>query len=298
MRDGPNVHNTCGCIVTYRPGATLAANFAPLMSRVPKWIIVDNRSPDEDRERLRTIASGAVELIENPDNQGVAVALNQAAHRAGALGFEWLLTFDQDSAPRADLLARLSEAYGSLPDRGRIGMIGSNFVMEGTDRLFYDCRGGSAAVERPTLITSGSILSLQVFSEIGPFREDLFIDGVDSEFCLRLRRGGYKVFAVCEPLMRHSLGEFRGNRMLPSRVRITHHSALRRYYITRNTLVVAREYWRDERAWVKLSLKVLVAGFLGAMVFEQHRWAKLRATVHGVLDAIRGRTGPAKSVGE
>jgi rhamnosyltransferase len=288
----PSALNICACIVTYHPGPGFPDNFAEVMKWVPRWLIVDNHSPEEDRRRLRALASPTVEVIENPENLGIAAALNQAARRAQALGFEWLLTFDQDSQPAPDLPASLVEAYRSTPNAEKLGMIGSNFLLEGTGLPFYQCAGADAVtIEQPTLITSGSLLSLRVFSQLGPFREELFIDGVDSEFCLRLRRQGFKVVATCAPLMRHSLGQLSVHPLLWKRPRITHHSAIRRYYMTRNAIVIARQYWRADRAWVRLSLKTLVVGFVGAMLFERQKLKKLGATILGAVDALRGRMG-------
>lgn len=288
----PEQLNICGCVVTYHPEPRFPENFTGLMSEVPKWLIIDNRSSDGERRRLRSFTSASVELIENTENVGVASALNQAARRARELGFEWLLTFDQDSHPSADFLAKLISAYRGTPERDRIGMIGSNFLMEGTGLPFYPSESTDAAtVEQASLITSGSMLSLKAFASVGPFRDDLFVDGVDSEFCLRLRRHGFKVVATITPAMRHNFGELRIHPLLWKRPRITHHSALRRYYMTRNGLVIAREYWHADRRWVMLSLKVLAAGFLGAMLFERHKIKKLGATLLGVIDAIRGRMG-------
>jgi rhamnosyltransferase len=292
LNRAPDRLNVCGSIVTYHPGPRFPEHFAQLMHELPKWLIVDNRSSEDDRQRLRRIARAPVEIIENSDNLGVAAALNQAARRAQALGFEWLLSFDQDSEPEPHLLAHLTEAYRSLPDPDKLGMIGSNFLVEGTGELFYPCyRANAMTVEQPCLITSGSLLSLNAFSQVGPFREELFIDGVDSEYCLRLRRQGFKVMASCRPLMRHRLGNLRIHSLLWKRPRVTHHSPLRRYYMTRNAIVIARQYWGAEREWVRLNLKAVGVGFVGAMLFERHKLKKLGATLLGALDALRGRMG-------
>lgn len=288
----PTLDNICGSVVTYHPDARLGDRFSTLATRLPKWLIVDNASPDADLQRLRKLASGSVELIENPENLGVATALNQAARRARALGFEWLLNFDQDSEPAATLLDGLIDAYGADPNRERVAMLGSNFWVNRTDDVFFDCgNAGAKSLEQPTVITSGSLLSLRVLSEVGPFRDDLFIDGVDSEFCLRLRAHGFKVAATRIPLMRHNLGELRVHRVLWKQPRITHHSAVRRYYMTRNAIVIARQYREVEREWVALSLKALAVGFLGALVFERNKLKKLYATLLGAIDALRGRMG-------
>jgi rhamnosyltransferase len=292
---GPTNANVCGSVVTYFPDASLADRFSALVKLLPKWLIVDNASPEAARQQLRVLASGSVELIENPENLGVATALNQAARRALALGFDWLLTFDQDSEPASGLLDGLIDAYRSDEGHERIGILGSNFWVPGTGLPFFDCGGSKAkTLAQPTVITSGSLVSLRAFSQIGPFRDDLFIDGVDSEFCLRLRAHGFRVAATCEPLMRHSLGELRIHRVLWKQPRITHHSALRRYYMTRNAIVIAKEYGRREREWVGISIKVIVVGLLGAVLFETNKIRKVGATLLGMLDALRGRMGRAE----
>ena len=288
----PTFDNICGSVVTYHPDAALGDRFSALAKRLPKWLIVDNASPDDDLQRLRKLASGPVELVENPENLGVATALNQAARRAHALGFEWLLSFDQDSEPARGFVAGLIDAYRADPDRARMAMLGTNFWVNNTDHDFFHCVDtGAKTLEQPTVITSGSLVSLRAWSRVGPFRDDLFIDGVDSEFCLRLRAHGFKVAATCIPLMRHNLGELRVHRVLWKQPRITHHSALRRYYMTRNAIVIARQYRDAEREWVMLSLRALTVGFLGALFFERNKLKKLCATLLGAMDALRGRMG-------
>jgi rhamnosyltransferase len=288
----PTPLNVCASVVTYHPGPQFPDHFADLMRQVPRWLIIDNCSAEEDRRRLRRLACSSVEVIENPENLGVATALNQAARRAHSLGCEWLLSFDQDSRPAPEFLVQLMQAYRTVSQPEKLGMIGSNFLLEGTGQPFYACDPANGmTAEQASLITSGSLVSLRAFSQVGPFRDELFIDGVDSEFCLRLRREGFKVVASCAPAMRHSLGELRMHRLLWKRPLITHHSALRRYYMTRNAIVIAREYGRSERQWVRLSLKAVAFSFVGAILFERQKLKKLVATLLGVVDALRGRMG-------
>ena len=56
------------------------------------------------------------------------------------------------------------------------------------------------------MITSGSLLALAVFRRVGPMREDFFIDAVDFQYCLRLRRHGYKVIETLLPTLIHPIG--------------------------------------------------------------------------------------------
>ena len=142
------------------------------------------------------------------------------------------------------------------------------------------------------MITSGSLLSLKAYETVGPFRNELFIDGVDHEFCLRLRAAGYRVLITREPLMRHELGRQVRYRLGPVDFAMSNHSARRRYYMSRNRLLIAREYLLREPAWVLRSLATAAAEFVLIPFLEPRPWAKWRAIALGVWHALRGRTGP------
>jgi rhamnosyltransferase len=72
----------------------------------------------------------------------------------------------------------------------------------------------------------------------------------------------------------------------------TNHSATRRYYITRNRLHVWREYVRHEPAYVMVDMLNSLKELAKLVLFEDDRANKLRSVMHGVSDALRGRSGP------
>ena len=78
-------------------------------------------------------------------------------------------------------------------------------------------------------------MSAPVFSAAGPFRSDFFIAFIDHEYCLRLRKLGYKVIIANVPLMVHALGapttpSF-DNRVGKFTLVLTNRYPLRRYYL-------------------------------------------------------------------
>src|SRR4030095_5315976 len=72
-----------------------------------------------------------------------------------------------------------------------------------------------ASIERRTVITSGTLLSLNAYDAIGRFRDDFFIDGIDHEYCLRARAKRYRILLMLAPLLVHSIGERKLVRVLP-----------------------------------------------------------------------------------
>lgn len=67
--------------------------------------------------------------------------------------------------------------------------------------------------------------------------ESLFIDYVDTEWCLRAIAKGYKVYAATSAKMSHAIGD-KAIKVLAWHVPV--HSAFRRYYRLRNGLLLAR----------------------------------------------------------
>jgi rhamnosyltransferase len=139
-------------------------------------------------------------------------------------------------------------------------------------------------------ITSGNLLSLRVFDDVGPFNEEFFIDCIDFDFCLRLRRAGHFVYRVGQASMQHALGE---EARVPSPFRrfYARHPPARRYYMTRNYLYLAERHLLDFPGFVlKLGISQLILGVLVAFL-DLHPLASYRAMGRGVLDYLAHRTG-------
>jgi rhamnosyltransferase len=230
-----------------------------------------------------------VEVIRNGRNLGVATALNQGARRALAQGYDFLLMMDQDSSPRDGMVAALQRAFRQWPTRVAIA---SPLHLDPNSPPGPDSAGerGQARSMLVTM-TAGSLLDLQAYRELGPFRDDLFIDQVDHEYCLRAHRNGYDVVQVGNAVIEHTLGD-RTVRNVGGRAVVTsNHSALRRYYITRNRLIVAREY-PDIPSFRRLQRWQTLSELRDIVLFEDRRKAKLTMMVRGARDYARHRTGP------
>src|SRR6202044_2225279 len=96
--------------------------------------------------------------------------------------------------------------------------------------------------EVKSVITSGSLIPLAVHAAVGAFRDEFFIDYVDSEYCFRARAQGYRVIRTTQPLMSHTIGAPTRHSLLGLSKWTTNHSPDRRYYIARNDTVMLREY--------------------------------------------------------
>jgi rhamnosyltransferase len=129
--------------------------------------------------------------------------------------------------------------------------------------------------------------------DIGIFREDFFIDMVDHEYCLRARKLGFLVMITRKPLMRHSLNSPTTMSLLGKELTLTNSAVFRRYFIARNCLLTAREYWRTDFLYILRTTfgATLIALLLKIPLEKEHRKAKMAAVLQGIADGLRNRSG-------
>jgi rhamnosyltransferase len=271
-----------GTVVLYHPGPEVVENVRSWSGQVEIIFVVDN-SEDEASEVLAPISvMEKVVLIRNGRNEGVARALNIGAEKAVAGGYDYLLTMDQDSSAAPDMVEKMLACPGESGG-GRVGMLSPFHVTtpEGAPPV------GVASQEVMTPMTSGCLLYLAAFAEVGPFREDFFIDFVDNEYCLRLRRHGFRVLRANEALLRHRVGDTRKFGPFIA----TNHSPLRRYYKTRNRFRVFCDYFRDFPGHCLFDMIRLAKEIGSILLFEQDKFAKLEMMWRGWCDFRRGKFG-------
>jgi rhamnosyltransferase len=314
--------DVCAIMVSYHPDADLPARVNRILAQAGALIVVDNGSAAPALAMLSALAADPrVTLIANGANLGVAAALNAGIERARHAGFRFVLLLDQDSAVRDDMLDTLTATYAAYPAPERLAVVGAGF--EGSAVLAVaDAPGGSGegamdSAPRPgraadaerradersrdwqeveSVITSGSLVPLATHAVIGPFREELFIDYVDMEYCYRARSKGFHVIATRKPIMSHAIGAPTRHRTLWTDKWTTNHSPDRRYYIARNDTLMLREYGRYRFGlWAVKSLGRRLRTGRRILLYETSKGAKLAALAVGWWDGVRGRLGPRLS---
>ena len=289
----------CAVLVTYHPDTGFPERLHLLTPQVAEVIIVDNGSAEDGVALLRRATGDAatpqsVTLLENPQNLGIARALNIGIAHALTRGYHWALLLDQDSEVDGRLIERLLATTADFPDPGHLAIAAARFrdVNERPPETRHLGAEGALWREAESVITSGSFLSLPAYQAIGPFRDEFFIDYVDTEFCLRARNAGYRIIETREALMSHTIGAPTPHRFLGKTTWTTNHSAQRRYYIARNNTVLLRE---RGGAWRRKSLTRCFRLCKRIVLYEGDKGPKLAAVVEGWWDALRGNMGPRRT---
>jgi len=271
-----------GVVVLYNPDQTVVTNIKSYIDFLQVLYVIDNSEQPKLEiideicglgEKVRYIAFG--------ENKGIGCALNVGAARAIEFGADWLLTMDQDSRFEENAISKLVEYCNKVRDNKVIII-----APEPRDRGLTNKKQRENPF-RHIVITSGSLLNLKLYQENGSFREDFFIDFIDTEYCLRAKRNGLKVVTLKGVLMDHKLGD-------PKRVLFfvpTNHPPIRRYYITRNRIEVWREYSSVDPENIRYDIWCSVKELAKIILSEDKKLEKIWMIIRGIIDSLRGRFG-------
>lgn len=284
----------CAVLVSYNPSPEILANAQILLEQVAHLIVVDNTlSPGavaaDVLRRLERLE--ACTVIRNGANLGVAAALNLGFKAALSEEFSWIITFDQDSQVSEGYIEAICSAYAASSEPSQIGILCPAYRHATLDAAHPPLKRSNG--ELLVWMTSGSMMKSETYLKLGPFEEQLFIDGVDTEYALRMHAAGYKMVEVPQAILKHSLGNTMPHVFFGRRIFVTNHSPKRRYFITRNRLILLWRYFNKDKEWAKYELTDLIKGTVALFLYEQDRFLKAGYMVRAVRDATLGRMGPS-----
>ena len=266
-------------VVMYNPEINVLNNLNTYINQIDKLFVVDNSDDNNSTllEKLQDLSK--IEYISNKNNIGIAAALNIGANKAIEEGFDYLLTMDQDSEASPSLVPTLLEGFS----------IDSKVAL--VSPVVYHRKGKNVINKQEksfeqvyTAWTSGNLLDLNIFKYTGGFKEELFIDYVDHEFCLRLNKMGFKIYICNKTFLKHNLGKIKEINLIFRKVYPTNHSAIRLYYRARNRFYVKKIYKKlfpdffkqDNKDFWKTAIKIIL--------FEKSRMKKIRFMLKGYND--------------
>ena len=284
-------------IVTYHPDAVQLLRLIEVAAgQVDQVLVIDNATPGFTSSAF---ALSNVPVQVNHQNLGLAAAYNQGVVFGRAHGASHILLFDQDSCPSPTMVKELVDAWVQAEQRGlRVAAAGPNYTdakghyqspfvkIQGLKLVRVSC-GQGETVEVDHLISSGCLISMEAINDVGAFEDQLFIDYVDTEWCLRARHHDYALLGVGAADMEHDLGESYltvFNRRVPS------HSPLRHYYLVRNGCWLISRPWVGWR-WRFIDSVRLFKILVVFSVFSVNRYQHCRMMVVGLFHAVRKRMG-------
>lgn len=268
-------------VVFYNPSDNNIKQLDKYLKSVEKVYVVDNS--DDKVQRIES--TDKIEYIKLNENKGIAYALNEGAKHAIKDKFKYLLTMDQDSKITSKIVEDMKN-YIINNDMNDVGLISPYQDIDSKD----DIKNGEVE-DMIEVMTSGNIINLDAYKKIGGFKDWLFIDCVDTDYCMNLHKNGYKVLRLNNIVMKHELGNLVVHKLFGKEYPCYNHNPIRRYYIVRNNLYINdmyKELYPDYCAWL---LRVQKGQVKRIIAFEKDKFKKLKMMYKGYKDHKKGIKG-------
>lgn len=287
-------------VVTHRRPEALAATLGVLLAqtRPPETVLVVDNGADEATRRAVAAAGPAVLYRAAGDNLGPAGAAALALAWLGEQGFELVLWGDDDDPPRQpDDLERLLAllAADAAGDVAGVGAVGARWDWRRGELVRLPDAELLAGPVEVDAIGGGQqlLLRLDAVRQVGLPDARLFFGHEEQDFCLRLRRAGWRLWV--DGAMMHERRRRAGRLGLTVRrsplPRFPLDALWRQYYSTRNYIFMTREtFGRPDlarRETAKAAVRIAAAWLRGPVYGARFSALQARA----VLDGWAGRMG-------
>ncbi|MXV17502.1 glycosyltransferase [Hufsiella ginkgonis] len=278
-----------GVVVLFHPEGPVVDNIRSYAGELNRLYVVDN-SPHPDEAIVASLRDFPnCKYLHNGSNDGIAAALNAAARFALDNRAAWLLTMDQDSRFETGAFIKLLD-FTLRQDPVATGLVSP----------FHHTKISVEPVaevdEVLTIMTSGNLVSLYAWERTGGYDERYFIDAVDWDYCLRLNTGKFKVLRYNRAHLQHNLGNASPHTSVTGKqVTALNYNKTRRYYITRNKLIIISRYLRRYPKFCYAVFKSLFRDLRHVLFYENMKAGKLQYMLKGLLHYLWGRTGRLKA---
>lgn len=272
-------------IVTYNPDETIRDRIEKLIEidGLKKIIIVDNSIDSKVLEKVKKdINSLKVVFKFNKENLGIAKALNQGIQEIKK-ECKWVLTLDQDSNIYSGLVTKYKDIIENEHYKTKIAIIGTNYIDINSKTPYKKI--GEDLVEVEEVISSGSLLNIDIFESLGGFNSKYFIDQVDNEYCYRVRKKGYKIKFLQSINMSHSLGNITKKKFVFWELYLYNQNPIRTYYRTRNKIYFMKMY--KDKELTKILITHLLKDII-RILNEKQSLRKIMNFIKGVRDGVKG----------
>ena len=261
-------------------------------------LVVDNASTDDTREWLCSWL---------PTNlpQGRLIALNENLGGAGgfAAGIEnalktdcsWVWMMDDDAEPHHSALAELMKVahnpcniYGSLAVSGD-DTSWTTTLLGKSQRIVDKAADVPERWRVQSLPFLGFLIHRDLVSQIGLPDAGYFIAADDIEYCMRAEHAGAEIIIAGKSRIEHPKSDRYIARMPGRKLICLNLPPWKRYYDTRNRLLIARKYYG-----IKLITHTIPGSLirlLAALIYEPRKLSQLWAFTAGFVDGLLGLKG-------
>ncbi|MCR3946103.1 hypothetical protein NUK32_03965 [Aeromonas caviae] len=291
-------------VVTYEPDIDFTLDMiSSLLHQDISVVVVDN-TPDISLAQLvndRVMEKHALDVANKnlfycaQGNIGLSAAYNVALdiiykNIPNTVGVMFL---DQDSSVAEGNVSQLWDSFFKLKEKTNIGVLGAcpirvdglPYRIHRTGALNFE---GQRYTKVERVISSFSIVPIEVLKELNGFYDDFFIDHIDNDLCYRCRKLGLINIVDENVSFVQRIGEgritFLGRHITPVS------SPFRHYYQARNIILSNRRNGASNSGTIIMLMKRLIAVSIQA-IFYGNAVARFKFFSKGICHGIINKSG-------
>ncbi|MCL4708221.1 glycosyltransferase [bacterium] len=258
-------------------------------------LIVDNGDPEKTKPVIREFTGPNILYHSLGENLGPAGASAYALQKLVEEGHDWIAFGDDDTPPRIpDTFERLLNLACRETNVGGVGAVGARFDWTKGELHRLPDQALQGVVEVDGIGTGQQlIVSREVIKTVGLPNSRLFFGFYDPEYCLRIRRAGYRLLVEGE--LMHKYREKTGRlNLIVKRSLLPRHSdnsLWRRYYVTRNYIFMMQQTFKRPDLARREALKALGRTLSAWGRGPRYAVAFSQLQLRGIFDGYCGRLG-------
>ena len=227
------------------------------------------------------------------ENIGLANALNSIIKIFQSEGFDYLFLFDQDSQIAEGYAAKMINEYSIIAGYDNSIACLAPRLVDVKHPVAYSSPKSLANAEFHkklfmTAATSGCLFTQSSFLRVGYMDHNMFIDGIDHDWCLRAWKNRASIHFSSNSALIHDMG----NAFIKfgSSLKPIHSNPIRHYYIVRNSIYMI--LWKDfPMGWNLLEGFKTIRRIVGYPLLSDKKLLSLKMVTLGFRHGIFNRMG-------
>lgn len=288
-------------VVTFNRKILLAACLKKLLAQSADFeylIVVNNASTDGTEDYIREVGLldyKKIIWLNLGENIGGAGGFSAGMQYAFEHGADYVWMMDDDAMPHPTALAELikhttpQHIYASLAVQDQQISWEMTVKKESHWIATHNPTDIAENMEVRSLPFLGFMIHRQLVEKIGLPDTSFFIAADDTEYCLRAKQAGYKLYLVGKSLIEHPKAQYQQYQILNKKINYVSLLPWKRYYDTRNRIFIAKQYFGFRL--FSQTLPSLLFRLLISLVVEKNRYQQFKAYFWGMYDGFLSNGG-------
>lgn len=269
-----------GVVILYQPNELVTSNVMSYADQFDELYLIDNSLQNNEKMFEKILINHKIHYIALYNNYGIAYALNIGFEKSWKTNCMGVISMDQDSSFQTDVL-KVYRRYLEQNTTKHIAVLTPQYAID-RNTIKKTC-----TVKKVKLsMQSGTLFLRDTWEKVGKFNESLFLDVVDWEYFLRIRKNGMKIIRCYEAVLNHQPADTKFVfKVFGKKMGIGKAEPIRYYYQIRNLTWCVKTYKCFSM------IKWIIFKYLKIILFFENKTEYLRLCKEGIKDAMNERLG-------